>query len=159
LAVTDETTAFAGCEDTAPGPRVILAVDGSEHSLNAAKFLAGILPKRSYVRLVGVVGYEFNPDTHGGPVGEAQERLSHAPKPGVSIFDAPAQLFQEAGAEVSDVQRYGHPAQEILSEAKEWQANMVVVGHHDGPARWFFGSVAEALVKNSSVPLLIVPSG
>lgn len=135
-----------------------MAVDGSNHSLKAAQFLAGILPKGSNVRLLGVVGYEFNIETHQGPMGEAQDRLSHAPKPGVSSFDVPARLCREAGAEVSDVHRYGHPAQEILSEAEEWQANMIVVGHHDGPARWFFGSVAEALVKNSSVPLLIVPS-
>lgn len=150
--------ASASGNDSPPETRVLLAVDGSDHSLKAAKFLAGILPKSAYVRLVGVVGYEFNPDTHSPPVGAAQERLSHAPKRGASAFDVPARLCREAGAEVSDVHRYGHPAQEILAEAEEWQANMIVVGHHDGPARWFFGSVAEALVKNSSVPVLIVPS-
>jgi nucleotide-binding universal stress UspA family protein len=49
-------------------------------------------------------------------------------------------------------------AEQILQEAREWGAELIVVGHHNGPATWFFGSVAEALVKGSSLPLLIVPS-
>jgi nucleotide-binding universal stress UspA family protein len=138
--------------------RVLVAVNGSDHSMKAAEFLAGILPSALDVRLLGVIGYEFNPVTPKGPLTEAQERLSNDPKPELNTADDAKRIWQNAGAEVSSVRRYGHPSEQILLEAEEWGANMIVVGHHQGPASWFFGSVAEALVRNSSLPLLIVPS-
>lgn len=151
------TSLISGAHDIPTGIRALLAVDGSNHSLKATEFLAGILPDKSHVRLLRVVGYEFNPDTPRGPLAEAQQRLSRDSNGELATFDLPARICEEAGAEVSSVHRYGHPAEEILLEAAEWGANVIVVGHHDGPARWFFGSVAEALVKNSPLPLVVVP--
>ena len=138
--------------------RVLIAADGSEHSQKAVEFVARILPKTAQVRLVNVAGYEFNPDTPEGPLTEAQERLARFPKPELNTVDEPTRIWEASKAEVSDVRRSGHPAEEILREAAAWGADLIVVGHHDRPASWFFGSVAEALVKSSPLPILIVPS-
>jgi len=138
--------------------RVLIAANGSEHSQKAVEFVAGILSDTAQVRLVNIAGYEFNPDTPEGPLTEAQERLSQSPQHDLKAVAEPARRWDATKADVSDVRRSGHPAEEILLEAAEWGADLIVVGHHDRPASWFFGSVAEALVKNSPLPVLIVPS-
>lgn len=138
--------------------RVLIAANGSEHSQKAVEFVAGILSDTAQVRLVNIAGYEFNPDTPEGPLTEAQERLSQPPEHDLKTVAEPTRSWEASKADVGDVRRSGHPAEEILLEAAEWGADLIVVGHHDRPASWFFGSVAEALVRDSSLPILVVPS-
>lgn len=138
--------------------RVLIAANGSEHSLKAVEFVAGMFSDKAQVRLVNVAGYEFNPDTPQGLLTEAQERLARLSQHELNTAYEPARTWEASNAEVSEVRRSGHPAEEILLEAAEWGADLIVVGHHERPAGWFFGSVAEALVKRSPLPVLIVPS-
>lgn len=137
--------------------KILLAMDGSNHSRKAAEFISGVFTDSPQIRLLNVAGYEFNPNTPVGPLTEAQARLAEHPRFELPL-DAQAQIWTDSGALVSSARRSGHPAEQILQEAREWGAELIVVGHHSGPATWFFGSVAEALVKGSSLPLLIVPS-
>jgi nucleotide-binding universal stress UspA family protein len=46
----------------------------------------------------------------------------------------------------------------ILQEAKEWTADLIVMGTHGrrGVAHMFLGSVAEGIIRASSVPVLIL---
>lgn len=127
--------------------RVLIAANGSEHSQKAVEFAAGILSDAAQVRLVDIAGYEFNPDTPEGPLTQAQERLSQSSKHDRKTVGEPTRSWKASKADVSNVRRSGHPAEEILLEAAEWGADLIVVGHHDRPASWFYGSVAEALVK------------
>ena len=138
--------------------RVLIAANGSEHSQKAVEFVAGILSNKAQIRLVNVAGYEFNPDTPEGPLTEAQKRLARLPNHELNSVDEPIRSWEASKAVVSEVRRSGHPAEEILLEAAEWGADLIVAGHHERPASWFFGSVAEALVKSSPLPVLIVPS-
>lgn len=138
--------------------RVLIAANGSEHSQKAVEFVAGILSDKAQVRVVNVAGYEFNPETPEGPLTEAQKRLARLPKHDQNTVDEPVRGWEASEAAVSEVRRSGHPAEEILMEAAEWGGDLIVVGHHERPASWFFGSVAEALVKSSPLPILIVPS-
>lgn len=60
---------------------------------------------------------------------------------------------------VDVVARDGRPADVILDEARERKALYVVVGSHGrtGIRRAVLGSVAEAIVKASGIPVLVVP--
>jgi nucleotide-binding universal stress UspA family protein len=55
----------------------------------------------------------------------------------------------------------GEPADQILSCARTVAADLIVVGSHGltGIARLAFGSTTTAILKRSSVPVLVVPAG
>lgn len=54
-----------------------------------------------------------------------------------------------------------HVADVILSEARRWGADLIVVGSHGrgGVRRLVLGSVAERVVHRSAVPVLVVHAG
>lgn len=55
--------------------------------------------------------------------------------------------------------RFGNPAHEILSAARKSRAELIVMGTNGrtGPAKLFFGSVADAVLRRARVPVLVVP--
>ena len=54
--------------------------------------------------------------------------------------------------------RFGHPVETILSVAEEVGADLIVLGTHGrkGVTRWLLGSVAEAVLRRSEVPVMTV---
>lgn len=54
--------------------------------------------------------------------------------------------------------RFGDPADEILEEAREWGADLIAMATHgrSGVARLLLGSVAEAVLHRSEVPVVLV---
>jgi nucleotide-binding universal stress UspA family protein len=54
--------------------------------------------------------------------------------------------------------REGKPSEEILQAAEELGAHMVIIGSHGrmGLERAIFGSVAEKVVKNAPMPVLVI---
>jgi universal stress protein A len=55
----------------------------------------------------------------------------------------------------------GVPADDIVATAKEWDADLLVVGTHrrGGLGRLVLGSVAEGILRHSPCPVLVVPKG
>lgn len=53
----------------------------------------------------------------------------------------------------------GDPAEEILKAARRLGADLIVMGTqgHRGPKRLFFGSTADAILRRSTIPVLVVP--
>lgn len=66
--------------------------------------------------------------------------------------------LEKAGVRVRHLVRVGSPAQVILEVAKEHQATLVAMSTHgcSGVKRLLFGSVAEAVLRRSEVPVLLV---
>ena len=52
----------------------------------------------------------------------------------------------------------GKPAAEIVKAAKEWPADVIVIGSHGrgGVSRVLLGSVAEAVMRHATCPVLVV---
>jgi nucleotide-binding universal stress UspA family protein len=87
---------------------------------------------------------------------------------------APEQLREQAGEELTrflaplqlpfaDVRlliRSGDPAREIVAEAAEWNADLVVVGSRGrlGVSRFLLGSVATSVLRSSACHVLVVPT-
>lgn len=69
------------------------------------------------------------------------------------------QRARDAGLQVVLLSRSGVPANVVLAEAQRLGADAIVVGTHGrtGLARIFMGSVADGVVKESTVPVLVVP--
>ena len=51
----------------------------------------------------------------------------------------------------------GDPAQEILKLIRQERIDMVVMASHGAKAHFRFGGVAEKVLKNSSVPVVVIP--
>jgi nucleotide-binding universal stress UspA family protein len=138
------------------GPTLILvAVDGSDTSLRAASYAAG-LARRQGVRLVAVFVHSY--------AGLAPL----APAAGVALREANAQLAKdliaqatgrakELGIEITVFEREGDPFDEVVRLAIELRADAVVVGASESPAHRIAGSLGVRLVKAKLWPVTVVP--
>lgn len=73
---------------------------------------------------------------------------------------AEARYVAKAGVDAEVVVRYGSPAKRIIEFVKEQNADLVVIGARGvGRVAGLLGggSVADKVVKNSPVPVLVVP--
>jgi universal stress protein A len=54
--------------------------------------------------------------------------------------------------------REGKPADEILAAAREWEADLIVIGTHgrSGVSRILLGSTAESVVRDAACPVLVI---
>jgi nucleotide-binding universal stress UspA family protein len=68
---------------------------------------------------------------------------------------------ETAGVEVREVLWEGHPSTEIINFAENNDIDLIVMGTlgKTGLDRFLLGSVAEKVVRNSKVPVLVVRSG
>jgi nucleotide-binding universal stress UspA family protein len=138
------------------GPDVLLVgVDGSDTSLRAAAYAAG-MARRQQARLVILYVRPFSavPGIEAGAVTSMQE-----------AYDAvAAELRQNAqeqaprlGIDVVVVERDGNPYTEIVRLAGEIQADAVIVGASTKAGHRFVGSLAVHLVRASRWPVTVVP--
>lgn len=139
------------------GLRVIMALDRWSQPVETARFLSVLLPGESRVRIVTVVAYQGQPDSPWSRLGDEAETKAQVAATQSADFYGARRLLERLGAEVSITHRYGHAADEVLAEAVDWCADLIVVGHHNHTTGWFLGSATEALVKRSRVPVLVVP--
>ncbi|MBI5300740.1 MAG: universal stress protein [Chloroflexi bacterium] len=66
--------------------------------------------------------------------------------------------LRSEGFHVSVLLRDGPVAEVILISAEEAQADVIAMSTHGrtGPARWLLGSVADRVVRNSKIPVLLI---
>ena len=136
--------------------RILLAVDGSEHSDVALRcLLERPWPEGSVVRVVTVAQVPFVPVDAFSGVGMSShnyELLTPAlleQAQGVAAKTV-AQL-QGAGVRAEAIVPRGDPRVEVVTAATEWKAHLILVGSHGrtGLQRWLLGSVAEYIVRHA----------
>jgi nucleotide-binding universal stress UspA family protein len=141
--------------------KILVAVDGSPTSLRGldeaikvAKTLGG---KLLVVHVVNelVMAADYVPSLYYEPIL-------------VSLREAGEKVLQEAvsvarRADVACEQKLvetlaGRAADEIVKQAQEWRADLIVLGTHGrrGLSRLAMGSDAELVVRQSTVPVLLV---
>jgi nucleotide-binding universal stress UspA family protein len=66
--------------------------------------------------------------------------------------------LKAAGFKASTLLRVGSVADVILGVAEELQVDVIAMSTHGrtGPARWLLGSIAERVIHNSKVPVLLI---
>ena len=86
---------------------------------------------------------------------EMSTRISTAAQEGLARTVG---LHQNAGISVTSLLKQGEPWQTIIDTAKESGADMIVMGTHGrtGLGRVLLGSVAEKVVRTSTVPVLTI---
>ncbi len=143
--------------------RIVVAVDGSSTSdLALAEAIRLAAAHQSRLRVVHVVDATplFSGDAEYYDYAELERALTES---GWKILEQAAAKSHDAHVEVETrLLEMDHLSQRVADvvakEAKEWPADLVVVGTHGrrGLSHLFLGSVAEGISRISPVPVLLV---
>lgn len=70
-------------------------------------------------------------------------------------------IVENEGVSCETIIRQGVPVDVIVQEAKDLNADLIVIGSlgHNSLYNMFIGSVASDVIKYSTVPLLVIPKG
>jgi nucleotide-binding universal stress UspA family protein/PII-like signaling protein len=138
--------------------RVLIAVDGSENSLNVTKKGIGLAKLLgSEIALVFVVDKaKAVGNTDAGIM--PNEALIALKKEALDTLD---QLIKIYGSDygILKFMPEGNPKDDVLQTAEDWCADLIVVGMHgkSGFALFAMGSIAQHIVLHSKVPVIVVP--
>ena len=141
--------------------KILLAVDGSEYSAEAVKEVAARpWPPQTTVRVLSAVVPVTPPASElwydaGGSLERAQQEMQrHAEQVTAGI----AERLRTSGLTAETAVRDGDPRSVIVDEAKNWSADLVVVGSHGytGLKQWLLGSVAQSVVSHAPCSVEVV---
>jgi nucleotide-binding universal stress UspA family protein len=137
---------------------IVIATDGSENNLRAISY--GI----KLAKLSGATVYALNViDTYSFSQSWTAGRetiYGVLRKDGQKATSKIKECGEASGVEVKEVLLEGHPSTEILNFAENNNIDLIVMGTlgKTGLDRFLMGSVAEKVVRNSKVPVLVVRS-
>lgn len=140
--------------------KILVPLDGSDRSEHALAYAAALSRTDTAVTLLHV-------DVPDGATPAMVEVAVEAQAGAVPIDDQEQTQALAATADrwklaiqgtVSTVAVYGDPKTEILKSATESGADVIVAATHGRSAigRWMFGSVADDLARETTIPMLIV---
>jgi nucleotide-binding universal stress UspA family protein len=134
--------------------RILVAYDGSSAADKA--FALGLDLAGRYGAELRVLAVARPPD-FGGEV-ETEAVIEHSKQHCQQVLRP---LHAIAGAQKAVATRFevrvGHPAEQIVRDAEEWQADLIVVGHRGRTffERWLIGSVAKHVINHSPCAVLV----
>lgn len=147
------------------GMKILLATDGSECSKAAASSVAARpWPENSEVKVISATDpFGFSPEDERVPV----EPIGESDGPGEvyvtreerAVHEA-KEILAYAGLKLTGAVVSGYPKAAIVDEAKEWGADLVVVGAHGrrGIERILLGSVSEAVAMHAPCSVEVIRS-
>ena len=140
--------------------KILAAVDFSpvtEQVLQTLMQMAATLPAQVWLVHVAppdpaFVGYDAGPDVVRGQVA-TELHASHLQ------LQKLADRLRAGGVETTALQLQGKTVETVISEANKLPASLIVLGSHGHGAVYnmLVGSVAEGIVRESKVPVLLVP--
>ena len=143
--------------------RILVPVDGSHTStLGLQEAIRIAIDQRAKLRIIHVVDELVVAQNFDGYLntGDLLDTLREAGKKALQNALALARkrdlkpesaLFESLGGRISEI---------IVKEAKKWRADLIVMGTHGrrGVTRMVLGSDAEAILRSTPVPVLLVRS-
>lgn len=144
--------------------KILLAIDESKVSQEALrKVISQFKPDGNSVRVLNVVppvtGYisaDLIPHFVTYLPEVEQDRLRQAKK----LVEAAAVKLKKAGFRASSAVEGGDPRSQIVDQASEWHADLIMLGSHGwkGIPRLLLGSVSEAVARHAKCSVEIVRS-
>lgn len=136
---------------------IFIATDGSQHNKRAIEY--GIeLAKKTGGKII--VGYVLDTAAFSSiPMDAGWEMMYEVMKKEADeAVDYVNQLTETEGIEIEKVILEGHPSHEIIEYAQENKMDIIIMGTlgKSGLDRFLLGSVAEKVIRNSIVPVLVV---
>jgi nucleotide-binding universal stress UspA family protein len=125
--------------------RILVPIDGSERSASILPLVVEFAKVFEAEVILQRVWVPPTPDS-----AEAEREMA-------SRLEPTRAELEEAGLVVRVRAGAGRPAAEILDAAEEEDVDLVAMSTHgsSGPARWFYGSVTEKVLRRCSRPLLV----
>ncbi|HQS22845.1 MAG: universal stress protein UspA [Sphingobacteriia bacterium 24-36-13] len=140
--------------------KILIAVDNSAFSLKAAEigFDLGHQLDAEVALLFVINRQKENVNIETGPTREVSEMILL--KEAEETIDQLIKMYNGT----KKLYRFtpeGFPKEEILNIAKEWEADLIVIGTHGrtGLSHLFKGSIAEHIAHHALVPVFIIPPG
>jgi nucleotide-binding universal stress UspA family protein len=146
--------------------KILLAVDDSKFSEAATKaVIAQAHSKDTEVRVLHVV----EPPSllvareMGGYDPALEEVWEKESKHAKAFVEKTAETLRSHGMKATTAVQNGDPKSLIIDAAKEWHADLIVLGSHgrNGLDRFLMGSVSEAIARHAhcSVEIVRIPAG
>lgn len=137
------------------GPtRILVGVDGSDTSMRAGAYAAG-LARRQGATLVVV--WVRTGSLAGGIAATAGAMRTAQDEVGNEIRDAVRDGVTHVGITAEYVERAGNPYKELLAVAAELRVDAIVVGASTQAGHRMVGSLAARLVRDAAWPVTVVP--
>jgi nucleotide-binding universal stress UspA family protein len=141
--------------------RILIATDGSPHSEAAIDTVRGRpWPEGTSVRVVTAANYPYPLATYQwyAPEQALAAFDEQSKQQARSIAEAAATRLRERGFSVEAVVREGDARVEIVMEASDWNADLVIVGSHGytGLRKLLLGSVAQYVVSHAPCSVEVV---
>ncbi|SFN24121.1 universal stress protein [Nitrosospira briensis] len=140
--------------------RILVPVDGSPTSERALQEALRLAQQQSgRLELVHVLGdVRLMEASSYINYAEMKDAMASA---GKKLLEQTRMVAQQSGtaAEVKLLEAGGaRIASAIVEEARQWQADLIVIGTHGrtGFSRVLFGSVAEGVVRTAQIPVLLI---
>lgn len=131
---------------------LLIPLDGSALAERALPFAVALASasrgKLILLRLTGPLGWSLDPD---------------ADQPATMELDTVAERLQRQGLQVEPLLRHGYRAdvgRDICIIGAERGVDLIVMSTHGqgGLGRWIYGSTADQVLRNTEVPLLLIPA-
>jgi nucleotide-binding universal stress UspA family protein len=143
--------------------KILLAIDDSPYSTEAVGVVgARPWPTGTTVRVLSVVERVTPPAAElwydaGGSLDRVQQEITGRAE---QLTRRVAESLRAVGLMTEPVVREGDPRSVIVDEAKDWLADLIVVGSHGytGVTRWLLGSVAQSVVSHAPCSVEVVRS-
>ena len=141
-----------------PPHRALIATDLSDLSRSAAdrglEILTALSAKGEFpeVRSVLVIGFDMPL-----PAPLRQEALEQVAEKQLYSF---LEELQPVSRPIQARVRVGYPAKEVVAEAADWDADLLIMGSHSrrGASRFLIGSVAETTLRTVECDVLVIPA-
>ena len=143
--------------------KVLLAIDEDQCSEEAVNEVGSRRwEEGTVVRVLHAVG-KFVPPAQelwhdaGGDLDQARREIKNRSK---QLTERAADWLREQGLSVETAVRDGEPGPAVVEEAKEWGADLVVIGTrgHTGLRRLLEGSVSRYVVDHAPCPVEVIHS-
>ena len=140
--------------------KILLAVDGSKHSLDAVRFLTTHMDwakERPQVDLIFVHPPLPKLSGLGAVIGKKQLEQYYQDE-GAEALAAARQLLDAAKTAYEPHVLVGPPAETIVAHAKKARSDLLLIGHRGAGAvaSLMAGSVANKVLQLSPIPVLLV---
>lgn len=141
--------------------RILIPVDGSATSERALQEAIKLAAGKAGLRLVYVIEAIYPLDAEGYAFidyAALQDAVRHT---GERVLAQAAAQARQSGAPVETalLEAGGERVAAVIAdEARQWQADLIVIGTHgrSGLSRLLLGSVAEGVLRGAPVPVLLV---
>ncbi len=141
--------------------RIILAVDGSQFSNAAVQaVIAQAQPKVTEIRVLHVVELPtlFVIREMGGYDSTLDKAWEAERKQAQGLVEKTVELVRAKGLKATGTVEEGDAKSKILEAAKDWPADLIVLGSHGrkGLEHFLMGSVSEAVARHAACSVEIV---